>query len=61
MDISLITHLAKQYEEGRRDPETTLAYACLEAYQQGFDDGVHQAEEQFAQTQLLLMCTAGHA
>jgi flagellar biosynthesis/type III secretory pathway protein FliH len=61
MDISLITHLAKQYEEGRRDPETTLAYACLEAYQQGFDDGVHQAEEQMAQTQLLLMCTAGHA
>jgi flagellar biosynthesis/type III secretory pathway protein FliH len=53
--------LAKQYEEGRRDPEATLAFACLEAYQQGFDDGVHQAEEQMAQTQLLLMCTAGHA
>jgi flagellar biosynthesis/type III secretory pathway protein FliH len=61
MDISLITQLAKQYEEGRRDPEATLAFACLEAYQQGFDDGVHQAEEQMAQTQLLLMCTAGHA
>ena len=61
MDITLITHLAKQYEEGRRDPEATLAHACLEAYQQGFDDGVHQAQEQFAQTQLLLMCTAGHA
>jgi len=61
MDISLITHLAQQYEEGRRDPEATLAFACLEAYQQGFDDGVHQAEEQFAQTQMLLMCTAGHA
>jgi flagellar biosynthesis/type III secretory pathway protein FliH len=61
MDISLITHLAKQYEEGRRDPETTLAFACLEAYQQGFDDGVHQAEERMAQTQLLLMCTAGNA
>ena len=61
MDISLITHLAKQYEVGRRDPEATLAFACLEAYQQGFDDGVHQAEEQFAQTQLLLMCTAGNA
>jgi flagellar biosynthesis/type III secretory pathway protein FliH len=61
MDISLITHLAKQYEEGSRDPEATLAYACLEAYQKGFDDGVHQAQEQFAQTQLLLMCTAGNA
>jgi len=61
MDISLIAHLAKQYEEGRRDPETTLAFACLEAYQQGFDDGVYQAEEKMAQTQLLLMCTAGHA
>ena len=61
MDISLITHLAKQYEKGRRDPEATLAHACLKAYQQGFDDGIHQAEEQFAQTQMLLMCTAGHA
>lgn len=61
MDISLITHLAQQYEEGKRDPETMMAFACLEAYQQGFDDGVHQAEEQMAQTQMLLMCTAGHA
>ena len=61
MDINLITHLAKEYEEGRRDPEATIAFACLEAYQQGFDDGVHQAEEQMAQTQMLLMCTAGHA
>lgn len=61
MDISLITHLAKQYEEGRRDAEAVMAFACLEAYQQGFDDGVHQAEEQMAQTQMLLMCTAGHA
>jgi flagellar biosynthesis/type III secretory pathway protein FliH len=61
MDINLITHLAKEYEEGRRDPEATIAFACLEAYQQGFDDGIHQAEEQMAQTQMLLMCTAGHA
>jgi hypothetical protein len=61
MDISLITHLAKQYEEGSREPEAALAFACREAYQQGFDDGVQQAEEQMAQTQMLLMCTAGHA
>jgi flagellar biosynthesis/type III secretory pathway protein FliH len=61
MDISLITHLAKQYDKGRRDPEAMLAHACLEAYQQGFDDGVHQAEEQMAQTQMLLMFTAGSA
>jgi hypothetical protein len=53
--------LAKEDDAGRRDPEATLAHACLEAYQQGFDDGVHQAEEQFAQTQMLLMCTAGNA
>ena len=46
MDISLITHLAKQYEEGSREPEAALAFACREAYQQGFDDGVQQAEEQ---------------
>jgi flagellar biosynthesis/type III secretory pathway protein FliH len=61
MDISLITHLAKQYEDGRRDPEATLAFACLEAYQQGFDDGVEQAQEQMKQTQMLLMFTAGNA
>jgi flagellar biosynthesis/type III secretory pathway protein FliH len=61
MDITLITHLAKQYEEGRRDPEATLAFACLEAYQQGFDDGIEQAEEQMKQTQILLMFTEGNA
>jgi flagellar biosynthesis/type III secretory pathway protein FliH len=61
MDISLITHLAKQYEEGKRDPEATLAFACLEAYQQGFDDGIEQAEEQMKQTQILLMFTEGNA
>jgi len=53
--------LAKQYEEGRRDPEATLAFACREAYQQGFDDGVEQAEEKMRQTQMLLMFTAGNA
>jgi flagellar biosynthesis/type III secretory pathway protein FliH len=61
MDISLITHLAKKYEEGSRDPEATLAFACLEAYQQGFDDGIEQAEEQMKQTQILLMFTEGNA
>jgi flagellar biosynthesis/type III secretory pathway protein FliH len=61
MDISLITHLAKQYEQGRRDPEATLAFACLEAYQQGFDDGIQQAEEHMKQMQVLLMFTAGNA
>ena len=61
MDISLITHLAKQYEQGRRDPEATLAFACLEAYQQGFDEGIEQAHEQMRQTQLLLMFTQGNA
>jgi hypothetical protein len=38
-----------------------LAHACLEAYEQGFDDGVHEAEERMAQTQMLLMFTAGSA
>jgi hypothetical protein len=61
MDISLIKHLAAQYAEGRRDPEAMLAHACLEAYEQGFDDGVHEAEERMAQTQMLLMFTAGSA
>jgi flagellar biosynthesis/type III secretory pathway protein FliH len=61
MDISLITKLAKQYEEGNRDLEATLAFACLEAYQQGFEEGIEQAEEKMRQTQLLLMFTAGNA
>ena len=61
MDIQLIKVLADEYDNGRRDAEAVMAKACLESYQQGFDEGVHQAEEKMAQTQLLLMCTAGHA
>jgi len=61
MDMSLIIKLAEQFEEGSRDPQAILAFACMEAYQQGFDEGVEQAEKQMAQTQMLLMCTAGHA
>ena len=61
MDIDLIRSLAKQYEDGRRDAEAVMGMACLEAYEQGFDDGVNEAEEQMRQTQLLLMFTAGNA
>ena len=61
MDMSLIIKLAEQFAEGSRDPQAILAFACIEAYQQGFDEGVEQAEKQMAQTQMLLMCTAGHA
>ena len=61
MDMNLIIQLAEQFEEGSRDPQAILAFACMEAYQQGFDEGVEQAEKQMAQTQMLLMCTAGHA
>jgi len=61
MDMNLIIQLAEQFEEGSRDPQAILAFACMEAYQQGFDEGVEQAEKQMAQTQMLLMCTAGNA
>lgn len=61
MDINLIIKLAEQFEEGSRDPQAILAFACIEVYQQGFDEGVEQGEKQMAQTQMLLMCTAGHA
>jgi len=61
MDINLIKFLAKQHDEGRRDAEAVLASACLEAYEQGFDDGAKDAEERIAQTQMLLMFTAGSA
>ena len=40
MDIQLIKSLAKDYEEGRVDPKTLMAKVCLDAYQQGFDEGV---------------------
>lgn len=61
MDIDLIRHLAGQYQEGRRDPEALMAIACLEAYEQGFDDGIEEAEHRMHQTQLLMMFTAGNA
>jgi hypothetical protein len=61
MNIELIRHLAKEYDKGSRDPEAILANACLEAYERGFDDGSHDAEERIAQTQMLLMFTAGNA
>jgi flagellar biosynthesis/type III secretory pathway protein FliH len=61
MDMTIIIQLAKEFEEGSRDPQAILAFACMEAYQQGFDEGVEQAENQMAQTHMLLMCTAGNA
>ena len=61
MNIDLIRHLAQQYEEGNRSTEAVMAHACLESYEQGFDDGVCEAERRMEQTQLLLMFTAGNA
>lgn len=61
MNLDLIKHLAQQYEDGSRSPEAMMAVACLEAYEQGFDDGVCEAEERMAQTQMLLLLTAGNA
>ena len=61
MNLDLIKHLAQQYEDGNRNAETIMAMACLEAYEQGFDDGVCEAEERMAQTQMLLMFSAGNA
>lgn len=61
MDIHLIRHLAKEYDDGRRDPEAVLAAACLEAYNAGFEDGVKATERQFIQTQMLMLLTAGSA
>jgi len=61
MNIDLIRHLAQQYEDGNRSTEAVMAHACLESYEQGFDDGVCEAEKRMEQTQLLLMFTAGNA
>jgi hypothetical protein len=41
--------------------EAEIEEALLEAYMQGFDDGVEDAEQNFLQTQMLLMMTAGNA
>lgn len=61
MNLDLIKHLAEQYEQGNRSAEATMASACLEAYKQGFDDGIFEAEDRMAKTQMLLMFTAGNA
>jgi hypothetical protein len=61
MDMTLIRTLAKEYEDGRRDAESVMAKACLEAYDQGFEDGVHETEQTHFNAQILLHCTAGNA
>jgi len=61
MDITLIRHLAKEYQEGNRNLETILAIACLEAYEQGFEEGVLKTQETHYNAQILLHCTAGNA
>ena len=61
MDIELIKALAKEHEEGRVDAKTLMAKACLDAYQQGFDEGVQQAETAHLNTHVLLHFTAGSA
>jgi hypothetical protein len=61
MNIDFIRHLNSEYESGRRDPEALLAHACLEAYEQGFEDGVHEAQQASMRAQILLHCTAGNA
>jgi len=61
MDIEAVKVLSQQYEDGTLNPETILAHACMEAYEQGFADGVEESEEQMRRTQLLLAFTAGNA
>jgi hypothetical protein len=61
MDMTLIRTLAKEYEEGRRDAESVMAKACLEAYDQGFEDGVQQTEQTHFNAHVLLHFTAGNA
>ncbi len=41
--------------------ETEINDALVNAYLQGFDDGVEEAQKQFVQTQLLFMAPAGNA
>lgn len=41
--------------------EAEIAEALMEAYLRGFDDGVHETQQSFIQTQMLLMMPAGNA
>ena len=41
--------------------ETKILEALQEAYDQGFEDGIEEAREQFMQTQLLIFHTGGSA
>jgi hypothetical protein len=41
--------------------EAEILNALQEAYDQGFEDGIEEAREQFMQTQLLIFHTGGSA
>jgi hypothetical protein len=55
----------QRYEPGSwelpEQSETKILEALQEAYDQGFEDGLEEAREQFMQTQLLLFHTGGSA
>ena len=61
MDIKLIKVLAEEYDKGRKDHETVMAKACLECYQQGFDEGVEKSEQAHINTHVLMNFTSGNA
>ena len=55
----------QRYEPRRGEcleqPEAEVLTALQEAYDQGYEDGIEEAREQFMQTQLLIFHTGGSA
>ena len=57
MTIEDIRHLAKQFDDGSRETDAIMARGYLEAYENGFKDGVKDTEERIEQFHALLTCT----
>jgi hypothetical protein len=61
IDMTIIRQMAQAFDEGLHNEECVIARFIVAAYDQGFQQGVHDSEERHQQTAILMMCTAGHA
>jgi hypothetical protein len=61
MDIDALYELVQSADDSSRKKDVVMARACIEAYEQGFEEGEEEAHRNHYQTQILLMHTAGSA